>query len=535
MLFLQGVAYIHPNKELLFEDLCFTVNRRDKIALVGNNGVGKSTLLRLMAGDVAPSRGQIKREVQPYYVPQLLGQLNEASVAQALRIDDKLNALNGILAGEVTNANLELLDDDWEIEKRAGDALLSWGLEGLALDQKMGSLSGGEKTKVLLAGISIHRPAVLLLDEPSNHLDGDARAVLYEYIRSTGDTLVVVSHDRNLLRLTGMVAELSKKGLKSYGGNYDLYAEQKQVEGQALEQGISDKEKELRKAKVSARESLERQQRSDARGRNKQEKAGLPTILLKTFQNKAEKTGARLKGIHAEKVDAASRELDQLRNELADPSQMRLDLDSSSLHKGKILVMAKDLDHSYDPVRFGEGERLLWKEPLSFELRSGERVALKGPNGAGKTSLIRIVLGELEPRYGVIERAAAKAIYIDQDYSLIDGTLSVFEQAQQYNSGELQEHEIKIRLSRFLFSKEDWDKPCRALSGGEKMRLLLCALTIGEQAPDLIVLDEPTNNLDIQNLEILVAGINGYEGTLLVVSHDESFLEEICIKREITI
>jgi ATPase subunit of ABC transporter with duplicated ATPase domains len=144
-----------------------------------------------------------------------------------------------------------------------------------------------------------------------------------------------------------------------------------------------------------------------------------------------------------------------------------------------------------------------------------------------------VILGKLEPALGDIDLANVKAMYIDQDYSLIDNDLSVYEQAQQYNSGKFLEHDIKVRLNRFLFTKEHWEKPCAALSGGEKMRLMLCALTIADQAPDIIVLDEPTNNLDIQNIEILTAAINEYSGTLLVVSHDEYFLKEINVERAI--
>ena len=133
----------------------------------------------------------------------------------------------------------------------------------------------------------------------------------------------------------------------------------------------------------------------------------------------------------------------------------------------------------------------------------------------------------------MIKRVANKAVYIDQDYSLIDNRLSIYEQAQQFNVSALQEHDTKIRLSRFLFWREDWANPCRALSGGERMRLMLCCLTINKQAPDIIVLDEPTNNLDIQNIEILTASINEYRGTLVVVSHDESFLEQVNVERTI--
>jgi ATPase subunit of ABC transporter with duplicated ATPase domains len=154
-------------------------------------------------------------------------------------------------------------------------------------------------------------------------------------------------------------------------------------------------------------------------------------------------------------------------------------------------------------------------------------LVVRGANGSGKTTLIKMILGQLQPASGTVDRATVKAIYIDQDYSLIDNTLSVYEQAQQFNAGALQEHDIKIRLNRFLFTKDYWDKPCKALSGGEKMRLMLCSLTISNHAPDIIVLDEPTNNLDIQNIEILTNAINEYKGTLLIISHDEYFLKQV--------
>ncbi len=147
--------------------------------------------------------------------------------------------------------------------------------------------------------------------------------------------------------------------------------------------------------------------------------------------------------------------------------------------------------------------------------------------------MIKLILGNIEPQTGAVYRADNKSVYIDQDYSLIDDKLKVYEQAEQFNTSALQEHEIKIRLNRFLFTKEDWDKSCNALSGGEKMRLMLCCLTINNQSPDIIILDEPTNNLDIQNIEILTRAINEYRGTLIVVSHDETFLEQTNIERTI--
>lgn len=528
MLTLQSVAYAHPNKDILFDGLNLIVNKHDKIALVGNNGTGKSTLLQILAGKLSPTQGLAMANSDPYVVPQVFGQFNYYSVAEALGVADTLNALHQILEGQANEENLSLLNNDWTIEERCEAALAHWKLEGIKLDQQMASLSGGQKTKVFLAGILLHRPEIVLLDEPSNHLDVQGRALLYDYIQSTKNTLVVVSHDRTLLNLLPTVCELNGNGITVYGGNYDFYAEQKAIAQEALQHDVKSKEKALRKAKEIQREALERQQKLDARGKRKQEKAGLPTIMQNTLKNNAERSTAQLKGVHAEKINNIAQELSQLRQGMPLADQMKLDLDHAAMHKGKVLVEAKNINFSYS-------EQILWRQPLSFQLSSGQRVAITGANGSGKTTLIKMILGQLQPQIGVMERAGFKAIYIDQDYSLIDQSLSVYEQAQHFNNGTLQEHDIKIRLNRFLFAKDDWDKSCNALSGGEKMRLMLCSLTIANQAPDLIVLDEPTNNLDLQNIAILTAAINDYKGTLLVVSHDLHFLDQIAVKDTIAL
>lgn len=525
MLILQNVGYTHPDKDVLFDNLNLAVNRQDKIALIGNNGTGKSTLLRIMTGELQTSSGAVKTERPPYYVPQHFGQFNDYSVAQALRVESKLNALRAILSGDVTEANMALLDDDWAIEERCSEALAHWGLNGLDLQQKMDALSGGQKTKVFLAGIDIHRPGIVLLDEPGNHLDTASRQALYRYIITTTNTLIVVSHDRVLLNLLNTVCELSKHGLTRYGGNYDFYAGEKAIEASALSDELKSKEKALRKARDIERESLERQQKLDGRGKKKQERAGLPTISMNTLRNNAEKSTSRIKDIHAEKTGNILDEVNHLRKELPDKDKMKIGFDASGLHKGKVLITAMKINYSYDGGH-------LWANPLDLQITSGIRIAIKGANGSGKTTLIKILLGQLQPTAGIIERADINTIYIDQEYSLINNTPTIYEQAQQFNADNLEEHEIKSKLTHFLFTKADWHKPCNALSGGEKMRLIMCCLTIGSQPPDIIILDEPTNNLDIQNTEILTTAINEYRGTVIVVSHDAHFLEEIDIGEE---
>ena len=526
MLILQNISYTHPNKNLLFDNINLTVNNHEKIALIGNNGSGKSTLLKLISKELQPLDGQLFVDTKPYFVPQIFGQYNHLTIGQALKVENKLKALQEILNGNVTEENYSTLDDDWTIEERCNDALKYWQLTNLDLMQKMETLSGGQKTKVFLAGISIHQPELILLDEPSNHLDVAGRKLLYNFIQSTQNTLIIVSHDRKLLNLLGKVAELDKRGITIYGGNYDFYMEKKLIENNALNQDLQSKEKALRKAKEKERETLERQQKLDIRAQKGLGKAGLPKIVSNTWKNSAERSTAKIAGVHTEKIGGLKEELQELRSALPNIDKMKFGFDNSALHKGKTLIKADEINYSYK-------NHPLWKENLTFQITSGERLVLKGINGSGKTTLIKIILEKLEPQTGKIYRADNKAVYIDQDYSLIDNQLKVYEQAQQFNVSALQEHEIKIRLNRFLFTKDDWDKSCSALSGGEKMRLILCCLTINNQSPDIIILDEPTNNLDIQNIEILTAAINEYQGTLIVVSHDETFLEQTKIEQTI--
>ncbi|BFM44113.1 ABC-F family ATP-binding cassette domain-containing protein [Flavobacterium sp. CFS9] len=523
MVILQNISYLHSNKDLLFDKITFTVNHHEKIALIGNNGVGKSTLLKIIASELEPADGIIKTDSKPFYLPQIFGQFNQFTIAQALQVENKLNALHEILNGKVSEENLNILNDDWTIEERCNEALQYWQLQDLDWNQKLETLSGGQKTKVFLAGISIHEPKLILLDEPSNHLDISGRELLYEFIKNTSSTLIVVSHDRKLLNLLHSVFELSGHGITVYGGNYDFYTEQKQIENNALNHDIQSKEKALRKAKEKERETLERQNKLDSRGEKKQKKAGVSRIMMNTLRNNAENSTARTKGVHTEKIGGISKDLQELRSTLPDIDQIKFGFDKTNLHKGKILFKASEINHSYD-------DQLLWKNQLDFQIVSGQRIALKGLNGSGKTTLIKIIMGELQPKTGNVYKANSKLIYIDQDYSLIENQISVYEQAQKFNASGLQEHDIKMKLNKFLFSKNDWSKPCFALSGGEKMRLMLCCLTINSEAPDVIILDEPTNNLDIQNIKILTSAINEYQGTLIVVSHDVHFLGEIHIE-----
>lgn len=526
MILLQNISFGFPGGNLLFNHINVTIQAHTRSALLGSNGMGKSTLLKIIADEILPSEGSVNIQGDIFYVPQMFGNCNHLTIAECLKIDQKLYALQKITNGEVDEIYFETLNDDWDIEDRCKQALEYWGLGNFELTQKLEGLSGGQKTKVFLAGIQINQPDIIVLDEPTNHLDREGRKLLYDLIDKTDSTVVIVSHDRTLLNLVDTIFELSNQGITTYGGNYDFYAEQKEVEEEALQNDIHSKERALKKAKEKERETLERKQKLDARGKGKQEKSGVARIMMNTLRNNAEKNSSKLKSVHAEKISGISGDLRDLRSSLKNFEQMKVNFNDSNLHSGKVLITAEDLNFSY-----GKGK--LWKENLNLEISSGDRISIKGGNGSGKTTLIKLLLGSLQPSEGRIKKADFNSIYIDQEYSLIDNDSTLYDFVQTFNDSAMQESEVKTLLSRFLFGKDTWDKKCGMLSGGERLRLLLCGLSISNKAPDMIILDEPTNNLDLQNVEILTHSIKDYHGTLLVISHDEVFLGEIGTGQEL--
>ena len=537
---IQQISYIHPDKEVLFSDLNFAISKGQKLGLVGNNGCGKSTLLQIIAGQLSPSSGVIVRPDDLYYIPQHFGQYDSLTIAQALRIERKHQALHAILSGDASNENFVVLDDDWNIEERSIAALDLWGLGQFTLSYPMNLLSGGEKTRVFLAGMNIHHPSVVLMDEPTNHLDSSGRQRLYDWVEKCRSTLLVVSHDRTLLNLLPEICELEKHQINYYGGNYEFYKEQKTLMQEALQQRIEEKEKALRIARKVARETVERRDKQNVRGEKNNIKKGVPRIVLNALQGKSEKSTSKLNSTHQEKAEKLTGERNQLRSSLSPTATLKTDFNSSSLHTGKILVTAKEINFGYHPNSDSNDiqdnndfKQQLWQTPISFQLKSGDRLRIEGANGSGKTTLLKLITGQLQPQEGNLTRMEFTYVYLNQEYSIIDDRNSILEQAYAFNNRNLPEHEIKIILNRYLFPASEWDKSCRKLSGGEKMRLAFCCLMISNNTPDMFILDEPTNNLDIQSIEIITATIKNYTGTVIAISHDDYFIQEIGIEQRI--
>lgn len=521
---INNLSYIHPDRQPLFNNITFSVSDTEKCSIIGDNGTGKSTLLKIIAGKLDASGGSVACSSQPYYIPQHIGLL-EQSIAEALQIDAKLDAIKAISNGSIESKDYEILGDDWDIEGRALKALKHWDFPELPLSTNMDNLSGGERTKVFLAGLLIHQPPIILLDEPTNHLDYTARTILYRFIEQSNSAIVIVSHDINLLNRIDTTYELHSSSIKRYGGNYTFYEEQKTAELAALEQGIDAEYRAIRLAKKKAQEVKERQERRNRQGEKNKDQ--LPRILRKGAMNRGENTASRLKDKHSQLIDEHKTTLTELKLKRGNTNELKIDFDDANLHSGKQLIIAQQINYSYP------NSSPLWEAPLDLEVLSGDRIHIKGNNGSGKTTLLKILLGKLQPTEGNIKSAENNYIYLDQNYEEMDVDYSVLQMAERYNTQKLEEHEVKLRLNRFLFPMDTWDKSCRMLSGGERMRLYLCCLMISNYTPDIFVLDEPTNNLDISSLRILTSNIKDYKGTILIISHDIHFVNEIGANKEI--
>ncbi len=520
-----GISYAHPGRDKLFENLSFTLHRGEKASLVGDNGTGKSTLLRILSGQLPCPEGEFSVGGSLYMVPQHFGQYDRTTAARAAGIGSKLDALHAILSGDPAQKNYDLLGDDWDIGERFRHALDHWGVGWIGPDTPLGRLSGGEKTRVFLAGMTLQRPAIVLMDEPTNHLDRPAREKLCRWLAGTGAAVLAVSHDRELLEAVDLTYELNPQELRRYGGNYTFYRQQKEAETGAVRHRIAEREKELRAVRRTAAQAMERKQRQDVRGERKSEKAGTPRIMMDTLRDSAEKSGSRIREKHARKMEETQADLRELRGRLDPDRRLKIGWGPSDMHRGKTLVAGKSVNFAYIA-----GENL-WKKPIDFRIGSGERVAVRGPNGSGKTTFVELLTRRLRPSEGEIDGPEFRFVRLDQDYSIVEPERSVLGQVERYNLRNLPEHALRTELHRFLFPSDAWDKPCGALSGGEKMRLALCCLFVSDDAPQMLVLDEPTNNLDLRSMEILTRAVRDYRGTVLAITHDPAFAEEVGIDR----
>lgn len=512
-----SLSFVWPDGTSVFEglDVAFGPGRT---GLVGVNGSGKSTLLKLVAGELTPVDGVVRVAGEVGYLPQNVTLDTALKVDEALGIADKRAALHAIEAGDVAEEHFETVGDDWDVEERALATLGELGLGHVELDRTIGEVSGGESVLLRLAALLLRRPDVLLLDEPTNNLDLYARRRLYAAVESWPGVMVVVSHDRELLDLVDQIADLRSGEIAWYGGNYSAYEEALATEQEAAERMVRVAEADLKKQKrelVDAQVKLARRKRY---GQKMWDQKREPKIVMGARKRAAQESAGKHRIMHEEKLAEAKERLDDAVDAVRDDDEIRVDLPYTAVPPGRGVLTLRDLELVYG-ARVAGG----------LDLHGPERIALIGRNGSGKTTLLRTVAGELEPVAGEAT-VHVPLRFLPQRLDVLDDELSVAENVARFAPGATN-NRIRARLARFLFRGARADQLAATLSGGERFRAALAALMLAEPAPQLLMLDEPTNNLDMASVRQLTTALESYEGALIVASHDLPFLESIGITR----
>ncbi|SNS10697.1 ATPase components of ABC transporters with duplicated ATPase domains [Sphingomonas laterariae] len=517
---LDSLSVATPDQGQLFDNLNLAVGA-ERIGLVGRNGSGKSTLLHIIAGRSEPAAGKIMRSGTVGSLAQAWDEVDV--VSGALGIRDALALLDRILAGEGDEADFSAAD--WELPARSEAALAEVGLGGIALDRPMGTLSGGERTRIGIARLLIEAPDLLLLDEPTNNLDAAGRAAILALIRDWRGGVIVASHDRALLEMVDRIVELTPVGVRIFGGGWSAFAEAREAERARAASDMERADGQLRDAQRALQRQREAKDRRDKAGRAFAARGSEPKILLGARAEQAENSGAKARRTGERLVTDALDRADAARARMEIVTPLTIALPPSGLPANADLL-------AMDAVTVAAGDRVLG--PWTLNVRGPERIGITGPNGAGKTTLMKAALGAVPLRSGEVRRASGRMAMLDQHVGLLRPEESILANFRRLNPG-LGEQAAYAACARFAFRNRDALQPVATLSGGERLRAGLACTLAGERPPWLLMLDEPTNHLDLESIEVLESALAEYDGAILIVSHDTAFLDAIGVERRFAV
>jgi ATP-binding cassette, subfamily F, member 3 len=493
-------------RRVLFDKLDFTIDRGERMGLIGDNGSGKTSLFKVLLGQLPIDAGlaAVSKGIRIGHLPQdpvfdmTNTVIDEAELAFATlhglsheqrEIEHQMAHVTGEALDKLLH-RYQHVQHEFEIaggyawRHKLEATLLGVGLGPDTWEQNVGTLSGGQRSRLALAKILTGQNDLLLLDEPTNHLDLAAIAWLEEYLADFSGAVLIISHDRYLLdRLTNRIAWLTDAKLKVYSGNYSAFVTQRELQELTQKRAFEEQQEDIEKQAEFIRRFGAGQRAKEAKGRDKR----LQRLLRS----------------------------DSLLQDVANTKKIHVSLGTDQ-RAGDRVLKVKELSKSYD-------NKHLWKD-IELEIRRSERLGIIGPNGSGKTTLLEVLLGRRDADAGDIKWGANLNIgYYDQRLGDLDPESTVAEEVK--GDREISPGDLRSVLAMMLFRREEIDKPIKMLSGGERARVAMAQLLVDR--PNVLVLDEPTNHLDIQSCEALESALSGFAGTIICVSHDRYFLDKI--------
>jgi ATPase subunit of ABC transporter with duplicated ATPase domains len=486
---LAGITFELPSGRALFQNLNISLDAK-LTALVGPNGIGKTSLARIISGELEATSGKIHRKNEVTF-------LSQREIATSITVEEYLSTRYS-----------------WSLP---GEKLL----EGIRRDISCEQLSGGQWIRVRLARMTTDH--FLILDEPTNDLDLKSKKILLSFLREHVYGALIISHDRECLSLCEDILEFSNRGLSKYGDGWKNYEETKEHERANLRSHLDRAKKERDEALVERYTLIEKQEKKNKRGNEKASKGGMPKVLLGRRKQKAEVSLGKVSSSTLQKSQDKVRAAFEAYDEIKIDPIMYAELTGQEIPSQKVVAEA----HNFN-IKFHDW---IYAEDLNFQWKGNLRLAIKGENGSGKSTLLMAILGQNFLQRGELRTSSLRTLYIDQKCSNLIDSKSILENVREVSN--LNDREIRNGLAKLLFYDDSVFQEVRNLSGGERLRAALACGLLGQERPELLILDEPTNNLDLGNIRFLEILVSQFKGALIIISHDADFLKACGVQQDI--